>query len=254
MHKSRNWILGLTGGLVALAIIALVTINLISVPSTVSAAQAAAPAAQATTAPAAKTAAASGGAGMPDLAKLQAGLSEYNQVFGSFRKNLAARLNISEDQLNAAVSGAMNDTTGQLVKDGKLTQSQADHIGALGAEFFKGVSFPPNANVISQIAGLVPLSMDQFKQIESDVAASLNLQPNALEDQLKAGNSLTDIAKTQNVDIQKVKDTVLSSAKTQLDAAVKAGKLTQAQEDQLNQKATQFIDKLVTMKPGSFQK
>ncbi len=248
MRKSRNWILGLGGGLLALAIIALVTVNLLSAPPTVNAAPAA-QTAQPTATPAAST-----GTGMPDLAKIQASLGEYNQLLGSFRKNLAARLNIPEDQLETAVSGAMSDTTNQLVKDGKLTQSQADHLSALGAEFFKGVNFPPNANVISQIAGLVPLSMDQFKQIESDVAASLNLQPSALEDQLKAGQSLTDIARTQNVDIQKVKDTILSSAKTQLDAAVKAGKLTQAQEDHINKMASQYIDKLVTAKPGSFKK
>ena len=248
MRKTRNLILGLGGGLLALVIIALVTVNLVSAPSTVNAAQAAQAAPPATT-PATTT-----GHGMPDLAKIQANLKEYNQVLGDFRKNLAARLNIPEDQLETAVSGAMSDTTAQLVKDGKLTQSQADNLSALGAEFFKGVSFPPNANVISHVMGLVPLSMDQFKQIESDVAASLNLKSSDLESQLKAGNSLTDIAKTQNVDIQKVKDTILSSAKTQLDAAVKAGKLTQAQEDQINKAAAQYIDKLVTAKPGSFKK
>lgn len=244
MHKSRNWILAITGGLVALAIIALVTINLVSGPSTVAAQAAPTPTATAATAT----------TGKPDLAKIQAKLGEFNQLFGDFRKNLAGRLNITEDQLQTAVSGAVSDTTAQLVKDGTLTQSQADHFNALAAEFSKGVTFPPDANVISQVAGLIPLSMDQFKQIETDVATSLNLQPSALEDQIKAGNSLTDIAKAQNVDIQKVKDATLNSLKTQLDAAVKAGKLTQAQEDQINQQASQFIDKLVTVKPGDFKK
>src|SRR5947209_4579495 len=125
MRKSRNLILGLAGGLLALAIIALVTVNLVSGPSTVNAA----PAAQPTATTAAWT-----GTGMPDLAKIQASLGEYNQLLASFRKNLAARLNIPEDQLNTAVSGAMSDTTAQLVKDGTLTQSQADHLSALGAE------------------------------------------------------------------------------------------------------------------------
>lgn len=245
MYKSRNWILAITGGLVALAIIALVTVNLVSSPTTVSAQ--AAPTATATAAPASKP-------GMPDLAKIQANLGEFNSLFGDFRKNLAGRLNISEDQLQTAVNGAVSDTTAQMVKDGKLTQSQADHLNALASEFSKGVNFPPNANVIAQVAGLVPLSMDQFKQIEADVAASLNLQTSALEDQIKAGNSLSDIAKTQNVDIQKVKDAALSSLKTQLDAAVKGGKLTQTQEDQINQHASQFVDKLVTLKQSDFKK
>lgn len=244
MHKSRNWIVAITGGLVALAIIALVTINLVSGPSTA--------AAQAAPTPTATTAATT--SGKPDLAQIQAKLGEFNQLFGDFRKNLAGRLNISEDQLQTAVSGAVSDTTAQLVKDGKLTQSQADHINALSAEFSKGATFPPDANVISQVAGMVPLSMDQFKQIETDVATSLNLQPSVLEDQIKAGNSLTDIAKTQNVDIQKVKDATLTSLKTQLDAAVKGGKLTQAQEDQINQQASKFIDKLVTVKASDFKK
>ena len=244
MHKSRNWILGLAGGLVALAIIALVTFNLVSGPST----------AVAQAAPATPTATASSGTHKPDLAKIQANLGEFNSILGDFRKNLAGRLNISEDQLQTAISGAVSDTTAQMVKDGKLTQSQADHLNALSAEFSKGVTFPPDANVISQVAGLVPLSLDQFKQIENDVAASLKLQTSELETQIKAGKSLTDIAAAQNVDIQTVKDTLLKSLKTQLDAAVKAGKLTQTQEDQINQHASQFVDKLVTLTPGSFKK
>ncbi len=245
MRKSRNWILGLLGGLLTLALVTLVTVNLVGQTSTVNAA----PAAQTTPTTAAQTAPAK-----PDLAQIQAKVGELNQLLGTFRKGLASRLNVTEDQLATAVSGATGDATAQLVKDGKLTQSQADHLNALSGEFFKGVSIPPSANVISQFAGLMPFSLDQVRQVESDLAQALNLQTSALETQLMAGQSLAGIAKTQGVDLQKVKDTILSSGKTQLDAAVKAGKLTQTQADQAYQFAPQMIDKLVEAKAGDFKK
>lgn len=245
MRKSRNWILGIAGGLLALALVALITINLVGQP-TVSAA----PAAQATTA-AATTAAATT---KPDLAQLQAKVGEFNGLLGTFRKGLASRLNVTEDQLATAVSGATGDATAQLVKDGKITQSQADHLNALAGEFFKGVSIPPSANVISQFAGLMPFTLDQLKQVENDVAKVLNLQTSELETKVMAGQSLADLATAQGVDLQKVKDTLLSSGKTQLDAAVKAGKLTQAQADQAYQFAPNMIDKLVNLKPGDLHK
>jgi hypothetical protein len=249
MRKSRKWILGLAGGLLALALVALVSINLIGQTSTVNAAPAA-QAAQATpTAAATKTTPTK-----PDLAQAQAKVAELNQLLGTFRQGLASRLHIPEDQLDAAVSGALGDTTAQLVKDGKLTQEQANHLTAIAGDLFKGVSIPPSANLIGNFMGLMPFSLDQLRQVESDVAQTLKLQTAELETQLKAGQSLADIAKTQGVDLQKVKDTILSSGKTQLDAAVKAGKLTQQQADQAYQMAPQWLDKLVNLKAGGHQK
>lgn len=244
MRKSRNWILGIVGGLLTLALVALVTVNLVGQTSTVNAAPAATP----------TTAAAQTTPAKPNLAQVQAKVGELNQLLGTFRKGLASRLNVTEDQLATAISGAASDTTAQLVKDGKLTQSQADHLNALAGELFKGVSIPPSANVMAQFAGLIPFSLNQLKQVESDVAQVLNLQTSALEAQVMGGQSLADIARTQGVDLQKVKDTILSSGKTQLDAAVKAGKLTQTQADQAYQFAPQLIDKLVNLKPGDFKK
>jgi hypothetical protein len=249
MRKSRKWILGLAGGLLALALVVLVSINLIGQTSTVNAAPVA-QAAQATP----TTAATKTTPNKPDLGQVQAKVAELNQLLGTFRQGLASRLNVPEDQLDAAVSGALGDTTAQLVKDGKLTQEQANHLTAIAGDLFKGVSIPPSANLIGNFMGLMPFSLDQLRQVESDVAQTLKLQTTELETQLKAGQSLADIAKTQGVDLQKVKDTILSSGKTQLDAAVKAGKLTQQQADQAYQMAPQWLDKLVNLKAGEHQK
>jgi hypothetical protein len=225
------------GGLLTLALVALVSINLLGQTSTANAA----PAAQAAqTAPA-----------KPDQAKVQAKVGELNELLGTFRKGLASRLNVTEEQLATAVGGALSDTTGQLVKDGKLTQDQATRLSAIATELFKGISVPPSPVLIAQFMGLMPFDLAQLRQVESDVAQVLKLQTSELEAKVKAGQSLSEIATAQGVELQKVKDTLLSSSKTQLDASVKAGKLTQLQADQAYKYAPKLIDKLVDLKPGS---
>jgi hypothetical protein len=78
-------------------------------------------------------------------------------------------------------------------------------------------------------------------------AKSLGLNYAELEKWLQSGQSLAAIAKMQGVSLQQVKDTLLSSFKTQLGAAVQSGQLTQSQADQTFQAAIPFIDSYVSM-------
>ena len=55
-----------------------------------------------------------------------------------------------------------------------------------------------------------------------------------LQTQLKAGKSLAAIAKAKGVPLQTVIDAIVAQEKTELAAAVKAGRLTQAQADQMS--------------------
>ncbi|HEX2911221.1 MAG TPA: hypothetical protein VH186_10465 [Chloroflexia bacterium] len=238
MLKSRKGVLGLIGGVIALALVLVITAVVVTQTSTVSAA----PAAQ--TAPTTPTTS-------QKQAAINAKGAEYNQLLETFRKSLAGRLNVTEDQLDTAIGGAVSDTTAQMVKDGKLTQTQADHLNGIAKDGLKGMTFPPNANVTTQLMGLFPFTIDQIKQVESDVAAILNLKPADLESQLMSGKSLSEIATAQGVDIQQVKTTLSNSAKTQIAAAVKAGKLTQEQADQVNKFLPNMLDKAVDAKMGN---
>src|SRR5262249_37599143 len=66
-----------------------------------------------------------------------------------------------------------------------------------------------------------------------------------LRTQLAAGKSLADIAQAQGKTVAGLKDALTAAAKTRLDAAVKAGKLTQAQADDLPSKLTSHLADLV---------
>jgi hypothetical protein len=52
---------------------------------------------------------------------------------------------------------------------------------------------------------------------------------------------MADVAKANNVDVQKVIDALVADKNAELDAAVKAGTMTQAQADAEKAEATQFV-------------
>jgi hypothetical protein len=76
-------------------------------------------------------------------------------------------------------------------------------------------------------------------------AKVLKLDYPDLQKRLQSGQSLAEIAKTQGVDLQQVKASLLSSFKTQLGAAIQSGQLTQPQADQTYKAAIPFIDSFV---------
>ena len=89
-----------------------------------------------------------------------------------------------------------------------------------------------------------------FMYINDDVAKALNLTTDQLRAQLMSGKSLSDIATAQKVDIQTVKDAIITSVQTQLAAQVKAGKLTQERADAIVAQMKANIDQIVNGKPG----
>jgi hypothetical protein len=64
-----------------------------------------------------------------------------------------------------------------------------------------------------------------------NLAKALGLSETELQSQVQSGKSLADIAKAQNVDIQKVKDALVADLTAHLDGEVKAGVHTQAEAD-----------------------
>ena len=66
----------------------------------------------------------------------------------------------------------------------------------------------------------------------SVVAKAIGISEADLNTALQSGQTIAAVAKAHNVDIQKVIDALVADGQSELDAAVKAGTLTQAQADQ----------------------
>jgi lipoate-protein ligase A len=83
-----------------------------------------------------------------------------------------------------------------------------------------------------------------------DVAKLLNLSRAELDAKWKL-DSLANIAKSQNVEVAQVKDTMFNSFKRQTADGVKAGKLTQAQADEVYSQAADHVDEFIQSVPES---
>jgi len=153
----------------------------------------------------------------------------------AFLDNAAKRLNVTPAELKAALQGAYGDQLDAAVAAGKITKAQADamkqHSTEGGLPLFGGGhrgSFghhgPPS------LAG---------------AATYLGLTEAELRTDLESGQSLAQIATAQGKSVDDLKKALAAATKTQLDAAVKAGQLTQAQADELQTRMTEHLDDLV---------
>ena len=85
-----------------------------------------------------------------------------------------------------------------------------------------------------------------FGRVSLDAAArALGMTAADLKTALGNGQSLAAVAKSRNVDVQKVIDALTQDATSRIDAAVKAGKITQAQADTARQNLAARITDLV---------
>ena len=160
--------------------------------------------------------------------------TDYGQVYV---QKLAAALGIRQTTLIAKVKQAEIDTINQAVANGDLAKNQADAeiqriqqstgIGPLGG-LFGGHGHGRGGY---GVGGGTPI-VDQ-QAVLSAVAGKLGLSVADLQTQLSSGQTLASLAKAHNVQVQDLFDAAANAAKPQLDQAVKDGKLTQAQADQV---------------------
>ena len=179
----------------------------------------------------------------------------------AYLNDLATRLHVSRDQLDSALKGAFEDRLDAAVKAGKLTQAEADNIkkkveqsgvvpglGGPGPGPFPGKGPGPGGPHFGFRFGF------GIGAAAGDVAKYLGLTQAQLRQQIASGKSLADVAKAQNKPLDGLKSEIQSTAKTQLDKAVAAKKITQEQENNLLDKLKANIDDLVNAKPGQFKR
>jgi hypothetical protein len=156
------------------------------------------------------------------------------------------------DGLKTAILDAAKADLDKAVADKKLTQSQADDIdnalkshiddlvAASGKLRFHGPGGGPGG----------PGFGFGFGADSAAAAKYLGLDQSALRDKLRSGQSLADVAKAQNKDVQGLEDAIVAAQKARLDQAVTDKKLTQTQADDILAELKSHVADLVNANPG----
>jgi hypothetical protein len=170
----------------------------------------------------------------------------------------AGRLGVTPAKLSDALRQAYDDRIDAQVASGKLTKAQGDALKAAaansplpggGGRGGFGGGFRGGAHSFGPIAG--PETM-------TAAATYLGLSEDTLQSDLQSGQTLAQIATAQGKDETGLRDAMVAATKADLDKAVAAGQLTQAQEDKivaaLPDQITQMIEHAgPTGPPGGFR-
>ena len=142
----------------------------------------------------------------------------------------ASKNYLTPAQTQDALKQSQLQTVDQMLKDGRITQQQADAMKAR-INAGQGLGFGFGAGRHGGFKADMTL-MRNLKTAELNAAASaLHMSPADLQSALRSGKSLTDLETQQKVSDGAVKAAMKNAAKGVLDNAVKAGTITQAQAD-----------------------
>ena len=159
-----------------------------------------------------------------------------------FWSALAAKLNVSVDNLKAAFRDAAKAVVAQLVKDGKLTQTQADKLNQRIDKLpLKGMPLP----ILPQRKGPTPqqrIAAAASRLMLDTAANTLGMSSSDLQGELRDGLTLAEITQQKGIDLSKLKTAMLAAANTRIDEAVKNGRLTQDKANELKAKLAEKLD------------
>lgn len=151
--------------------------------------------------------------------------------------HLASDLGISQEKLNAALKQAGGQTLDDAVKKGDLTQQQADQISSKLSE---------KDACSGRLAALAEGRNAVGRKLLLQAAAqTLNTSSDQLAGELKQGKSISQVA-PQGMTEQQFQSGLQTNLKSQLDAQVKSGKITQSQEDRALQRVPQIAEQAWT--------
>lgn len=166
----------------------------------------------------------------------QPGTTQAGTNYGDvFLQRLAAQLGITAERLRTAVTSARNATIDQAVRNGDLPQDRAADLKSRLQDAPLNFGFGGRhgrGDLDGRMGDRGPRAA--FGQaVFVAVARALGLSEQALRQQLQSGQTVAQLAQARGVSTQTVRNAALTALRTQLTAAVQAGRLTQAQADQL---------------------
>jgi AraC-like DNA-binding protein len=196
---------------------------------------------------------ASAASGSNQTASTTAATTGTNTYCTAYQQNLANELHIPVSTLQQDQKTAIDDTINQMVKDGKLTQTQAATLEARvnAHQACSGKANPVSHFVTSQF-------LKKYRgDIENSIASGLHLTTAQLTTQLQSGKSLSQVATAQHVSATQLQTTVTNAVQSALNKAVSNKDLTQAQANtyaQMMKSHPQFLAHLLNAHPGKHGK
>jgi len=160
-------------------------------------------------------------------------------------RDAAQRLNVTPDQLRSALQGAFADQLAQAVKDGRVTQQQADRIKQRIQQNGVPLGGPGGGPGFGPGRAGGPLGFGPVR-VGLDAAASyLGLSRADLVRALRSGKTLAQVARAQGKAVDGLQQTLLDAARARLDRALASRRITQAQHDAILRGLQQRIADLV---------
>jgi polyhydroxyalkanoate synthesis regulator phasin len=155
-----------------------------------------------------------------------------NPYCQQYLQDLAKRLGVSVSTLQQDKLGAAQDVVAQMVKDGKLTQNQANQINqrlqSHQACTGKGKGLWGRGVMLQSLKQYLP-------DVATQVAQGLHMTSTQLLSQLQSGKSLSQIATSQGVSSSQLQTIVTNAIQSVVNKAVSDGNLTQQQATNIMQ-------------------
>ena len=166
-----------------------------------------------------------------------------NPYCQQYLQDLANHLGVSVSTLQQDKLASADDVIAQLVKDGKLTQNQANQLKQRLASHQactgKGKGLWGRGVMMQSLKQYLPT-------VATQVAQGLHMTSTQLMSQLQSGKSLSDIATAQGVSAAQLQTIVTNAIQSAVNKAVSDGNLTQQQAANIMQ--------MLQKNPGAFNR
>lgn len=166
------------------------------------------------------------------------------QAEDAILSDAATRLDVDAGDLHDALSAAEQAQLDQAVKDGKLTQEQADDIKEHMQESGRVLGIPPGPPGPGGPHGPFvggPLGPEVFDAI----AKELGISGDELHSQLESGKTLRQVAKANGKTVADVKSAARTAIEKQLAADVDDGRITKRQAARIRKDMPRILSRLV---------
>jgi hypothetical protein len=157
-------------------------------------------------------------------------------------EDAAGRLDVDADELREALAAAEDAQLDAEVKAGRLTQEQADAIKQMRDRSGLVLGGGPGHGHGGPGFGPGGGPRGGPGEILGAAAKALGISEEQLVQRLRNGRTLPQIGKAQGKDYADVKAAIRDAVKTELDAAVEDGRLTQQQADDMLEHLSGHLD------------